>query len=180
MTVPTIIHKGRLKRRLNPCYFCKIDVASKLAFVFGFKVKFLNLVSVHHHNAGLFRVGGIDKHFLGHVFQLHAGSPRDLERSGITGSCLSGAIGPAPRIAARGLRRRAPSKPVNCVSRLIAVLLRWLTCGPSGFKQMPPIYCRTGPDTVLLAGSSDRAAFHWPLWGPNLLCPTWPDLPFQG
>ncbi|MEM8633039.1 MAG: hypothetical protein AAGF74_17590, partial [Pseudomonadota bacterium] len=28
---------------------------------------FLDLRSVHHHDAGLFRVGGVDKHFLCHI-----------------------------------------------------------------------------------------------------------------
>ena len=71
MTVPAVIDKGRLKRRLDPRYLGEIDVASKLAFVFGFKVEFLNLVSVNHHDAGFFRVGGIDKHFLRHCFRSH-------------------------------------------------------------------------------------------------------------
>jgi hypothetical protein len=31
-----------------------------------FEVEFVNLVSVHHDDAGLFRVGGVDEHFLGH------------------------------------------------------------------------------------------------------------------
>ena len=66
VAIAAIVYKGRLQRRLDPCYLCEIDVASKLALVFGFKVKLLDLVSVHHHDAGLFRVGGIDKHFLRH------------------------------------------------------------------------------------------------------------------
>ncbi len=66
MTVSAIINERRLKRGFDSCYFCEIDVASELTFVFRFKVEFLNLVSVDHHNAGLFRVGGIDKHFFSH------------------------------------------------------------------------------------------------------------------
>ena len=71
MPVPTVIHKRRLQRRFDPCYLGEIDIAGKLPFVFGFKVEFLNLVSVDHHNAGLFRVGGVDKHFLSHKSLLH-------------------------------------------------------------------------------------------------------------
>ena len=86
VTVPTIIYKGRLKRRLNARYFCEIDVASKLAFVFRLKVKFLNFVSVDHHNTGFFRVGGIDKHFLSHGIRLRpaqrVAATRSLTRSG--------------------------------------------------------------------------------------------------
>ena len=69
--VPAIIHKCRLKRRFDPCYLCEVDVTGKLPSIFGFKVEFLNLVSVDHHNAGLFRVGGVDKHFLSHKSLLH-------------------------------------------------------------------------------------------------------------
>ena len=72
VTVAAVIDKGRLQRRLDPGYLCEVDVASKLALVFGLKVKFLNLVSVHHHDAGFLRVGGVDEHFLSHVVHLHA------------------------------------------------------------------------------------------------------------
>jgi hypothetical protein len=42
-----------------------------LPFVDGFKVELLDLVAVYHHNAGFFRVRGIDKHFLCHVSNSH-------------------------------------------------------------------------------------------------------------
>ena len=66
VAIAAVIHKSRLKRRFDARYFCEIDVASKLAFVFRFKIEFLDLVSVHHHDAGFFRVGGVDEHFLCH------------------------------------------------------------------------------------------------------------------
>ena len=66
MAVSTIIYKSRLQRRFDAGYFCEVNIASQLAFVFRFKVKFLNFVSIHHHNAGFFRVGGVDQHFLRH------------------------------------------------------------------------------------------------------------------
>jgi hypothetical protein len=72
VAVAAIIDEGRLKRWLDPRYFCEIDVASKLALVFGFKVEFLDLVSINHHNAGFLRVGGIDKHFVWHKFRVHS------------------------------------------------------------------------------------------------------------
>ena len=71
MPVSSIIYKGRLKRRLDPRYFCEVYVASKLAFVFGFKVELLDLVSIDHHDAGFLRVGGIDKHLFCHLIPLH-------------------------------------------------------------------------------------------------------------
>ena len=80
--ITAVIDKGRLQRRLDPRYFCKIDVASQLAFVFRFKVELFNLVSVHHHNARFLGVGGIDKHFLSHVFRLHDVADRRHNRRG--------------------------------------------------------------------------------------------------
>ena len=98
VSVSAIIDKRRLKRRFNPRYFCKIYVASKLASVFGFKVKFLNLVSVHHHDAGFFRVGGIDKHFLWHVLSLHNSASGAPGGASDLGSCLFWAISDAPHV----------------------------------------------------------------------------------
>mmetsp|Transcript_18163 Transcript_18163/g.28373 ORF Transcript_18163/g.28373 Transcript_18163/m.28373 type:complete len:697 (-) Transcript_18163:5201-7291(-) len=98
MAIAAIVHKGRLKRRFNPCYFCEIDVAGKLAFVFRFKVEFLNLVSVHHHDAGLFRVGGIDKHFLGHSLSLHNSASAAPGGATDLGSCLFWAIRDARQV----------------------------------------------------------------------------------
>lgn len=64
--VAAVFDKGRLERRLHPGHFGKVDVSGKLAFVDGLEVEFFNLVSVHHHNPGLFGMGGIDQHLLGH------------------------------------------------------------------------------------------------------------------
>ena len=63
-----------------------------LAFIFGFKVKLLDLVSVDHHNAGLFRVGGIDKHFLWHESPLHARLSRAPGGAKLRRVCLVKAI----------------------------------------------------------------------------------------
>ena len=71
VAVSAIVNKCRLKRRFDPCYFCQINVASELAFVFGFKVEFFNLVPVDHHNPSFLGVGGVDKHLLCHVVFLH-------------------------------------------------------------------------------------------------------------
>ena len=93
MPVPTIIHKGRLKRRLDARYFGEIGIACKLAPVFGFKIELLDLVSVHHNNAGFLRVGGIDKHFLSHVSLMHDRNRRSSGGDPIMRSCLVKAIG---------------------------------------------------------------------------------------
>jgi hypothetical protein len=66
VAIAAVVDKGRLKRRLDPRYLGKVDVPGKLSAAFCFKIEFLDLVSVNHHDAGFFRVGGINKHFLWH------------------------------------------------------------------------------------------------------------------
>ena len=71
MAVSAIVHEGRLERGFDPRDFCQVNIASKLALVHSFKVEFVNFVSVNHNNACLFRVRGIDEHFLCHVIRSH-------------------------------------------------------------------------------------------------------------
>ena len=134
MPVTAVIDKSRLKRWLDPCYFCEIDVASKLTSVFGFKIELLDLVSINHHDAGLFRVGGIDKHFLSHNSKLHS---RDLACPGGParhGICLVRAI-----CDARIGRAAWPlADLLNAVARVIAVLLRY---GCTSVASHPFKYC---------------------------------------
>ena len=136
MAVSAIVHKCRLQRRFDPGYFCEVDVASKLAFVFGFKVEFLNLVSIDHHNAGLFRVGGIDKHFLSHVSLVHdwarwapASCPGGQFQAGrLTrfGWCLVRAIsdGAVQQVVPASMPGLPASSAQFALARVIAVLLR--------------------------------------------------------
>ncbi len=111
MAISAIVHKCRLERRLYAGDFCQVNIASQLAFVFGFKIKLFDFVSVDHHNAGFFRVGGIDKHLLCHVVQSHLNrTPPLVERHRNSGD-LSGrktlrrsarikrALGPPSRFA---------------------------------------------------------------------------------
>ncbi len=72
MTIAAIIHEGGLQRGFNPRYLGQVDIPSKLAPAGRLEIKFLDFVSIHHHNAGLFRVGGIDQHFLCHVYPMRA------------------------------------------------------------------------------------------------------------
>ena len=60
MAVSTVIHKSSLQRGLNPCHLGQVNIAGKLTLIYSFKVKFFNFGSIHHHDAGFFRVGGID------------------------------------------------------------------------------------------------------------------------
>jgi len=100
VAVSAVVHESRLQRRLDTGYLGEIDVSRKLAFVDGFKIEFLNLVSVHHDHPGFFGVGGIDKHLLDHDIPINR--PHDPDRSRlravgyVTAGCLFG------RNAARG------------------------------------------------------------------------------
>jgi hypothetical protein len=71
VAVATIVDKRSLQRRFDPRYFCQIYVASQLSLGLTFKIKFFDLVSVYNHDAGFFRVRGIDKHFLCHFVRSH-------------------------------------------------------------------------------------------------------------
>ena len=131
MPVSAIINERRLQRRFDPCYFCQINVASQLAFVFGLKVEFLNLGSVNHHNAGFFRVGGVDKHLFSHVFSLHRGNRRTTCRRADCWGCLVRAKGGAADRCKAAIAAPGPD-PVSC-ARLIAFL------SPGAF--MRTLYC---------------------------------------
>ena len=67
VAVAAIFHEGRLQRRLDPCDFREIDVAAQLLALGGLEIKFLDAIAADHDNPGLFRVGGIDQHFVGHL-----------------------------------------------------------------------------------------------------------------
>jgi len=70
VAVAAVVDEGGLQRGLDPRHLGQIDVSGQLALVQGFKIELFDLVSVHHDDAGFFRMGGVDKHFLGHVFPL--------------------------------------------------------------------------------------------------------------
>ena len=91
VAVAAVIDEGRLQRGFDPGYFREIDIAGELPLVFRFKVEFLDLVSVNHHDAGLFRVGGVDEHLLSHIFRSHGLWPPPLSARRRKGpvSCLS-------------------------------------------------------------------------------------------
>jgi len=66
MAVAAIVYERRLERRLDPRHFGKVDVASQLAAACRFEIEFLNAVAAQYDHPGLFRVGRIDKHLVGH------------------------------------------------------------------------------------------------------------------
>ena len=128
VAVAAVIYERRLQRRFNPRYLGEIDVASKLAFVFRFKIEFLNFVSVDHHNARFLGVGGINKHFLWHVVRLHVRSAASPGGAAVLETCLF--------MANSDARQHRPLGPAAVLlmacARVIAFLLRHaVTFGPA-------------------------------------------------
>jgi len=67
MAVAAIFDESRLQRWFYARDFREVDVAAKLFPLRGFEIKFFDAIAAHHDNPGLFRVGGVDQHFVGHV-----------------------------------------------------------------------------------------------------------------
>src|SRR6202011_5489208 len=72
VAVATVFDKGRLQRRFYARDLGEVDVAAQLLALGGFKIKFFDAIAAHHNDPGLFRVGSIDQHFVGH-FGTHDG-----------------------------------------------------------------------------------------------------------
>ena len=66
MSVPAIFDEGCLKRRLYPRDLGKIDVAAQLLALGGLEIKLFDSIAADHDDPGLFRVGGVDQHFVSH------------------------------------------------------------------------------------------------------------------
>jgi hypothetical protein len=66
MTVAAVIDERGLQRRLDARHLGKIDVATKLFTVGGLEVEFLDAIATQNDHPGLFRMGRIDQHFVGH------------------------------------------------------------------------------------------------------------------
>jgi hypothetical protein len=64
--VAAVIDKGGLQRRFDPCDLGEIDVAAQLFALRGFEIKLFDAIAADHHDPGFFRMGGIDKHLVGH------------------------------------------------------------------------------------------------------------------
>ena len=88
--VAAVVDEGRLQRRLDPGDLGEIDVAGELPLVQRLKVEVLDLVPIHHHDAGLFRVGGVDQHFLCHV--VFRERPRPAAPCGGAGAAFQGGV----------------------------------------------------------------------------------------
>jgi hypothetical protein len=73
VAVAAIFDEGRLQRRLYARYFGEVDITAQLLAVSGLEIKFLDAIAADHDNPGLFRVGSIDQHLVGHFGALDGG-----------------------------------------------------------------------------------------------------------
>jgi hypothetical protein len=67
VTVAAVFDEGRLQRRFDARDLGEIDIAAKLLALGGLEIKLFDAIATDHDNPGLFRVGGIDQHFVRHV-----------------------------------------------------------------------------------------------------------------
>jgi hypothetical protein len=75
VAVAAILDEGRLQRRFYARDLGKVDVAAQLFALGGLEIKFFDTIATNHNDPGLFRVGGVDQHFVGH-FGTHDGGGR--------------------------------------------------------------------------------------------------------
>ena len=66
VAIAAVVDERRLQRRLDARHLGQIDVAAELFTVGRLEVEFFDAVAAQDHHPGLLRVGGIDKHFVGH------------------------------------------------------------------------------------------------------------------
>src|SRR5580704_4281464 len=85
VTVAAIIDEGGLQRRFDAGYFGEINIAAKLLFIRRFEIEFFDSIAAQHDHPGLFWVGSIDQHLVGHgeLFQAgpHASPPAQRARA---------------------------------------------------------------------------------------------------
>src|ERR1700682_4665520 len=74
VTVAAVFDEGRLQRRLYARDLGEIDVAAQLLALSGLEIKFFAAIAADHNDPGLFRVGGIDQHVVGHFGALDGGA----------------------------------------------------------------------------------------------------------
>ena len=66
VTVAAVVDERRLQRRLYAGDFGEVDITAKLFAVGALEVEFLDAIAAKHDDPGLFRVGRVDQHFVGH------------------------------------------------------------------------------------------------------------------
>nr|WP_283817603.1 hypothetical protein [Bradyrhizobium diazoefficiens] len=73
VAVAAIFDEGGLERGFDPCDLGEIDVPAQLLALCGLEIKLFDAIAADHDDPGLFRVGGIDQHLVGHVLTLGGG-----------------------------------------------------------------------------------------------------------
>ena len=66
VAIAAIFDEGRLQGGLYPRDLGEVDVAAELLALGGLEIKLFDAVATDHNDPGLFRVGGIDQHFVWH------------------------------------------------------------------------------------------------------------------
>jgi hypothetical protein len=73
VTVAAILDEGSLQGWLYARDFGEVDIAAQLFALSGLEIKLFDSIAADHDDPGLFRVGGIDQHFVGHFGTLDGG-----------------------------------------------------------------------------------------------------------
>ena len=73
MTVAAIFDEGGLQRRFYARDLGEIDISTQLLALGGLEIKFFDSIAADDDDPGLFRVGRIDQHFVGHFGTLGGG-----------------------------------------------------------------------------------------------------------
>jgi hypothetical protein len=75
VAIAAIFDERGLQRRFYARDLGEIDSAAQLLALGGLEIKFFDAIAADHNDPGLFRVGGVDQHFVGH-FGTHGGGGR--------------------------------------------------------------------------------------------------------
>ena len=73
VTVAAILDEGSLQGWFYTRDFGEVDIATQLFALSGLEIKLFDSIAADHDDPGLFRVGGIDEHFVGHFGTLDGG-----------------------------------------------------------------------------------------------------------
>jgi hypothetical protein len=73
VAVAAIFDERRLQRRFYARDLGEIDIAAELLALGSLEIKFFDAIAADHNDPGLFRVGGVDQHLVGHFGTLDGG-----------------------------------------------------------------------------------------------------------
>ncbi|WP_283810603.1 hypothetical protein [Bradyrhizobium frederickii] len=73
VAVAAIFDEGGLERGFDPCDLGEVDIPAQLLALRGLEIKLFDAIAADHDDPGLFRVGGVDQHLVGHVLTLGGG-----------------------------------------------------------------------------------------------------------